>query len=872
MSEAGPGDPGAAWSGVTPLPLPFPGAGSLRRAYDEMVTGQGRIRPHWAGFLGGLGALPEGTLPERARRALEHLEDDGVTYTAYGDNGGTSRSWALDLMPLLLPEAEWAQLAAGLAQRARLLDAVLSDLYGPQRLLAERLVPPALVHANPEFLRPARRAGPESGMVSGPGQGPALEGGAGRPAFLQFYAADLVRGPDGIWRIAGDRTQAPTGAGFALENRRVLSRTLPELYRTAGVRPLKPFFEQWQETLSALAPGSADNPRLGLLTPGEHNEAYFEHVYLSRELGLTLVEGGDLTVRDGRAFLKTLDGLKPIDVLLRRVDGDWTDPLELRAESRLGAAGLMEAERTGMLSVANRIGSGLVESPGLVPFLPALCRRLLGEELAIPDIPTEWCGESGARRRVMERLDAVTLRSAFIADSGATIGAERSEAQDRAARIADMRARPHCFVARENALPSVAPGWSAAGLSPQPVVLRMFLTATPSGYMTMPGGLARVPVDGDPFSVALQRGGASKDVWLLAAEGHDVVVAGSAAPERVEVRRSTGDLPSRVADDLYWLGRYAERLDGAARLLRAALWRLVGGWSARELAELGGIARILGTYETIDPQTAAASPDSRLLSDALAAAATPGQPLARDFQAIQRIAVGVRDWFSSDSWAVVKHLSEEVPQRLAAAGTDIDRLLSALDEAMRMSAAFSGMASENMTRGSGWRFLDIGRRLQRVVYATRTVSGAFGLGSGGEAAALRLSLELCDSSITYRRRYRAALQAEPVLDLLLADDTNPRAVAHQLAALEADLGELPQRRGGPFVQQDQRLLTDLRVVAAMYTAPAVQALAVPLDPARLIARLEDTEQRMGDLSDALTRSYFSHIPTAHALGLERRAS
>ncbi|MGE4013208.1 MAG: circularly permuted type 2 ATP-grasp protein, partial [Alphaproteobacteria bacterium] len=543
-------------------------------AFDEMASGRGVIRPHWRDLIATVWSMPPGQIAEKMARARAQFAEADEFLAIYGKE--TRRpAWTFDLLPLILPEAEWQGLTEGLAQRARLLDMILADIYGPQDLIKERFIPPYLVYANPEFLRPMRHVKPIGG-------GP----------YLYFYAADLVRSPDGGWRVFADRTQAAAGVGYALRNRRVMARTFPEVFRAAPVRRLQPFVDQWQDSLRRVGSSLHADPHSVLLTPGPYNNAYFEHVYLARELGITLAQGSDLTVRDDKVYLKTLEGLLRIDVIYRRLDAAFADPLELRDDSALGIAGLVQAQRAGNVAVVNMPGSAVIETPAYAPFLPSIARRLLGEELKLPAVTTWWCGQAAPLAEVKSRLEGFVLRPAFAPDPE-PIEAERLDATKRAMFDIDLATHPERYVALERVTHGVVPTMSDGGMVPQPIVLRVALVWHDGNWHALPGGVARVVGADKLYRSTLRHGGIAKDVWVLTGEPQDVYVP-SAKRSSADTRRAKAALQSRAADDLYWLGRYAERLDTGARLFRAVLNRMVGGGlGARDFAELSLLARAL---------------------------------------------------------------------------------------------------------------------------------------------------------------------------------------------------------------------------------------------------------------------------------------
>src|SRR6202163_2365127 len=541
-------------------PLLSTGYPQTAGVYDEMSSGLAVLRPHWDLFINSLSALRSQELARRWQTARQRIRENGVTYNVYGDPLGMDRPWNLDAIPLMISPQEWRLLEAGLIQRARLLNLILADLYGPQRLLNGGLLPPALVFANPGFWRPCHG-------LRVPGD-----------TYLHLLAVDLARGPDGEWWVISDRTQAPSGAGYALENRIVMAETFPDLFREFRVKRLASFFQSFRDTLLRLSPSPHENPRVVLLTPGPYNETYFEHSYLARYLGVTLVQGGDLTVRDNRVFLQTLEGIKTVDVILRRVDDVYCVPIELRSDSFLGVAGLVEAVRAGNVAVANALGSGLIETSAFMPFLPGLSLRMLGEGLKLPTVATWWCGQPKALRYVLDNLDFLVIKPAFPSKGMEPVFGGKLDANERSQLIARIRESPHEFAGQEVLNLSTVPVLSEErGLTPRRVVLRVYLAAEGDSWVVIPGGLARVSSSIDTPVVSMQRGGGSKDTWVLS-EG-PVDTFSLQRPRDVPVDLSRGvvsDLPSRAADHVFWLGRYAERGEHLARMLRCILIRLTG--------------------------------------------------------------------------------------------------------------------------------------------------------------------------------------------------------------------------------------------------------------------------------------------------------
>jgi uncharacterized circularly permuted ATP-grasp superfamily protein/uncharacterized alpha-E superfamily protein len=801
-----------------------------------MVDGQGRIRPAWRSLLGTFSDLGYAQLAERARRLDRAFEEEGVATVLDGSAAGQAaraqRPWRCDPVPLIVTAGNFAALEAGLAQRARLLAALLDDLYGPQTLLQAGVVPAQLVLANPHLLRPCRA----------PSRKPIPR--------LTFYGADLLRGPDGRWRVLADRCGGANGVGFAAENRALLGRILPEAFRAIQLRPLRPFFDAWLAALQAMAPDGVDNPRIALLTPGARAETWLEHLFLSRELGLELVEPGDLTVRGGEVFLKTLRGLRRLDVILRRIKGEACDPLEFDQHGA-GVPGLMGALRDGAVRLVNSPGSMAAEAPGLAPFLPAAARHLLAEELLLPQVETLWLGDAAARETVRAAPEVWRLRSAF--DPGAPVPLGPLEAF-----APEAMAEPWRFAATRPVAPSAAPCLVGEKLAPAPVVLRMFLMRDAAGrWHAMPGGLAHVLGETADQGIAgpPTRRGAAKDVWVLAEDSTDIV--GPAAPRAasLSIRRSSGELPSRVADELFWLGRYIERLESSARLTRALLMRLLRGAALpRELAEMRALARCLAAAGLLDAQVAASPPDGVLLPRALAAAAAPGGALVALVEAVERPQAAVRDRLTHDMWAALAQLSQDSRGRLAGAASGLDALADAATAIIRGCTNLSGLAAENMVRGGAWMFLDLGRRIERAQVTARNVGKALSEPPARIEAGLRLALELCDSTLTYRARYLAAVQPAPVLDLVLADPSNPRALGFQLAAVAERLAEIGEAGDSLAATAAMLAVRPQALVEQVLVSPDRDAAAAAL-PEALFA----LEGEIGALSDAVARRYVSHV-------------
>jgi uncharacterized circularly permuted ATP-grasp superfamily protein/uncharacterized alpha-E superfamily protein len=813
--------------------------------YDELLGPDGAVRPHWTQYMHWLEELGPEELGRRWLQSRQMLHDNGVTYNVYGDPRGIDRPWTLDPIPLLVDASSWQTLEEGLKQRALLLEMILADCYGPQKLLSEGLLPPELIYAHPNYLRPCRGVRPSGGR------------------WLHFYAADFGRAPDGSFQVLSDRTQAPSGMGYALENRIVLSRSEPEIFRDCGVQRMAHFFRCFRETLSALAPGQKDNPVVVLLTPGPYTESYFEHAYLSRYLGYTLVEAGDLIVRDQRVFLKTLAGLEPVDVILRRPKDELCDPVELRADANLGVPGLVQAVYSGGVAVANPLGSGLTESPALLPLLPKICRRLLDQDLRIQAVQTYWCGETESRRFVLEHLRSMVIKPSLT--NGAPVFCDKLSDHELADLAASIETTPIQFVGQSQLALSSCPVFADGVLEPRHLGLRAQLVASGDSYVVMPGGLARFSQSVDTLVVSMSQGGGSKDVWVLSNGPVDTFSLLPPLGEQLEINRSGDDLPSRVADNLFWLGRYVERAEGRARLLRSILLRTTDQYALDSGPELPALL-----YIALGESAAANAPvqfslDFRgsILDDkrihALLFDESRRGGLQNSLVAAHRLGAVLRDRLSIDTWRIINGLvGEHSWADSFQNGHEVNDVLPGLDQLIVSFAAFSGLVGDSMTRGNAWRFIDIGRRLERAVNVLRLLRGAAQNTSTSEGPFLEAILEAADSSMTYRRRYLTILQLSAVLDLLLLDESNPRSVAFQLAALDEHIRQLPRLADGPYRSPEEqvvlRCLTGIRL-ADVHVAAAPDASG--LRP-RLVDLLAVVTEHMETLSDAISRSYLSH--------------
>lgn len=786
--------------------------------YDEVVGPDGALRPAWKPMAEIAVTLTEGDMRRVGRDVNRFLADDGVTYARPGQ--GPER-WRLDPIPLVIDAAQWAPLEVGLAQRGELLNAILVDLYGPQRLLSEGIVPPALVFGHAGFNRAVAR--PE----------------VGDPRPLVLAATDLGRDAQGVWRVLADRAQAPSGIGYAMENRRVISRVLPELYREAGLHRMEPYFWALRSALIQSAPGHLADPRVVVLSPGTHSETAYDQAFVASALGFPLVQGNDLTVSDGWLYLKVPGGmLERVDVVLRRVDANWSDPLELRGDSQLGVAGLVEAARRGRVRVVNGFGAGVLENPGLLPYLPAACEALLGEQLRLEAVPTWWCGDEAQRAHVLANLDHLAVRA---------IDGPTNELSDvsRDAVRARITAEPHRFVGQELLPLSQAPTWDGVKTRGCRVTLRGFTLRYGSAYRPLVGGLATV-IDG-----YVGVGGASKDVWVLKEAPGDPDQSLTNIVPMTNQRGSTM-LVQRAMEDMFWVGRYAERAEDLLRLVLAA--HVIAEDFRTRPHSVGGTA--LDTLLTAMHRLAGpGGPD--LDADFRSVLLDPVRDgsVAQSLSGVRQAMDGVRDQMSNDVWRSFASI-----ERAALALRETPYSHQIAESAGRMLNAILALdgVTANMIRDAGWHMIRTGRTLERSLQLTRLlrVSTTQRQGLEVDRAVLTAVLQSSESSVTHRRRYRGFIRTSNVLDLLLLDPENPRSLAFNLRELQSSVAVLPSSTGS---SRPERLLDDL-IDMVEATDVAMLALVGGSGRPNLEAFLDATISHLERLADAVVAVHLASGP------------
>ncbi len=804
-------------------PLAYAGKGNR---YDECVDAAGRLRGPWSDFFEHLGPDPAAklrTATDACHRAI--LEQDVSMNVYLGDQSG-AQPWPLDAVPLLISPEEWKQITRGLRQRAHLLNEILVDLYGPQKLLREGHLPAKLAMANPHFLRACA--------------------GLGKPdsVFLHSYAVDLARSPDGKWWVIEDRLDAPSGLGYTLQNRIITRQALPDIFHRAPVQRLYQFFHGYRASLEALA-AHPESANITLLSPGPANETYFEQAYLSRYLGYTLAEGEDLITRDGQVFLRTVGGLKRTDVLVRRVDSDFCDPLELAPHSLLGVPGLVQAAQGGQVALANQLGGRALETPALLAFLQPLCRHILGEELLLPSAGTWWGGQEGPLNHILENLHDLVVKPVFRGPTSAPprYGARMGKAA-RAELADEIRAQPSAWCGQERVLHGTTPGWHEGHLRPMPFITRFFLAWKDGDYMVMPGGLTRCNPKGEDMIVSLQQGSISKDTWVLDEES--VASTPSLPPARInEALRHPAATPSSMADNFFWLGRYLERcsqivrkLEKMSPLIRDEIATLDPGVSADALRF------VLFAQDFTVPATATLEQQAALLRQ-IAGDRTKASSLASNLESLGGLLDRVKVRMPPEAWQILRQMRRRPAVLDGAACSALQQQLT----------AFEGLTAEGMPRDTTWRFLDLGRRIERGTQLLSLLAGLLHPYDGGAPTEFRLQtvLHLADCLSTYRSVFHGSLNTEAALDWLFHSPENPRGLHFQIEHINTHLALLPEELAPQSVATlrslASRMLSDVRLAK-------LEELAS--DAVKANAMFMELRAGLTGMSDRLTQIYFSH--------------
>ncbi|EXJ09395.1 MULTISPECIES: circularly permuted type 2 ATP-grasp protein [Nitrincola] len=836
-------------------------------AHDELFSSDDRIRNQWHPLLEEFSQLGTDTLLARSEEAQNLLHENGVTFNSYEDDPGRMRSWELDCLPYVISTDEWEGLERGLIQRVRLLEALVDDLYGPRNVIKKGILPPELIYTHPSYLFPALNE----------------EETPDRP-YIIFHSTDLIRNASGEWLVLGDWAQSPSGTGYALENRITLARALPNLYREAPIKRLAGFLQAQLRCLASLNRGQKEHPNIVLLSPGPGSPGYFEHAWLANYMNFTLAEGADLVVRDGQVSMRTLGGLKRVDIILRQINDPWCDPLELRGDSLLGVPGLMQAARNGEVEIANALGTGVLEHPALSTFMPELCQHLLGETLLLKNRDALWCGEDQQLTRVLNETGQWLIKDVRMPTR--VIKPENLSVNEREMLYKSIQRQPYLFVALDKPKAATAPVFNVKTrqFEPQPVNLRLFSLVEPDDlfkplserqYRIMPGGLAWIGNAGTP----LMESQTVKDIWVMAPVPQPHISLLRQANGPIVVTRDGTDLPCRVADSLFWMGRYGERLDIRSRLLRETFSRL-----QQEDQEDTGTRLIPDLFAALELDY----PDVPSETKALKSAATENTRLTRAeylhlrncllelfaehhndgmpwlFSHFLRNCRAVRDHLGDDAWRTVNNLRQRFNDMPSAQSAIMAQ--RHLEGVVTNLAAFFGLCNETMPHHYGWRFLDIGRFIERILLSLELLRLALLTARHPGIPLWEVVLATTDNFTVYRRRYRSQLHPSAILDLLLFDETNPRSVGYMLKRLSRQIERLPHPNISPYRNQETRLV--IQATSALHLADLDNLVNIDHSEeaqAALATLLDQLIQPMSELSNAISHSHFSHVEAPRQL-------
>lgn len=751
--------------------------------YDELLDSSGEMREHWQFLIQSLESMGISELQQRSSEVQRLLQENGVSYNQLDDPAGHERIWPLDFIPFLLTSQEWSKIERGVIQRAELFSLLLKDLYGDRTVLREGILPPEIVLSHPAYFRNLVR-------------------NTGFPEFsLDTYSVDVARRLDGEFIAIDDRSEFHLGSGYVLENRILISRVFPSLFRESNIHRLASFFRTFRATLADGASTDGGMPRIVLLTPGPRADGFFEHAYLSSYLGLTLAQASDLVVREGILWLRTLEGFRRVDALLRRVTDPFSDPLELRGDSFIGIPGLLEAVRLGNVRVMNLPGAGVIQNPALKYFLPALARHFLGEDLIMPSVIVQWCGDPKAMSYVEENLERMIIRPLYPSIRTSVVY-DDLDIKQKEEILREIRQNPHLYVGQERIYPSTAPVWTGKGLEGRHLILRSYLVAMGDSYTVMPGGLARVSPFGRPLVYTNQKGGAIKDVWITASEPVKEITLLAGERGRLTISREGGEVAGRVADNMFWMGRYAERIEFTARLIRECLSAFSSGEEEGETVNAAGTMRSLrnqvGRKPDPDLFETNHSPEQELL-ELIYDSQTIGS-LRYNASALDRASRSTPDRVSEDMRRMIRGMltAVEYPRSLETSHEVVDQVIV-------YASAFSGLIEESMSRGQGWRFLEVGRKLERAVQTSTFLHYIFATEDSPDS---EMALRTCDSERTYRRRYLSDMRPNAIFDILTLDESNPRSVIYQTLRLEDEIRYF-HGIGGPYRNPEERAVLQL---------------------------------------------------------------
>ncbi|MBM9548110.1 circularly permuted type 2 ATP-grasp protein [Leptospira sp. 201903074] len=821
--------------------------------YDELYDADGQIRNKYKFLVKSFQELGPAELVNRRRDTDRILRENGVTYNLYQTDSpeAKERPWDLDLFPLVMESEEWRVLERGLNQRADLLDALVRDVYSKRRLLHEKKIPPEILFNETSFLRACDGMYDSNHFL------------ARNPALL-FFVCDLIRAADGNFYVLNDRVQAPSGSGYSLENRIVLSRIFPSMYRDAMVHRVAVYFRSLRKSLSQLAGVIGREPVIVLLTPGPSNETYFEHAYLAGYLGYTLVQGGDLTVRKNKVYMKTVEGLQQIDLILRRVDDDFMDPLELRGDSLLGVPGLLESVRSGNVKIANPIGTGFLENRALLPFYSDLCRFYLGEDLILPMAPTYWMGTPHHFQLVLQNPEKYVFKTVSRTDEEKPVTFIELSGDRKDSFLYKLKLSPNRFIAQEMIASATVPVLGENGFRPGRAIMRTFVSSSGSGYQTMAGGLVRVSPSLDDFFITSQRGAWSKDLWVLATETQKEESLLVPKSDQVLISRKSSGVPSRVADNLFWLARYLERSENQTRVIREATYKILQVEDGYERESLENSLKLVTHVTNSYPGFIGDDAGDLFLNPfpELQRLTTNRQvvgSLAFHLRSLVMASKSVRDRLSEDMKKILLQLEDQSNHEIES----YDQIIDFLQKIVVNLSSLTGLSFENMSREAGWYFLNLGRRIERSINMILMLQGMIRWDSFRDKASFETFLRINDIRLTYNRRYSGKIDQESVLDILLFDTTNPRSFAYQLEQINSDIQFLPGK-------DDKVVYSEDRAALQLYTHFKMKDISIffelenPLESVSVW--LEELHTYLKQLSEALSSRYFNYTEEQTRIG------
>jgi uncharacterized circularly permuted ATP-grasp superfamily protein/uncharacterized alpha-E superfamily protein len=814
----------------------------LNSSHDEMFDEKKNIRPHWKTLKDNLEKIGLDQLRFKQKEIDWRLEDNGVTYNVYNDPGGLNRPWKLDPIPLIIEEDQWKAVERGLKQRCKLFNLLLQDIYGEQKTIKDGIIPMEVIYAHGGFMREMH----------------------GMKIPLVIYAADMARGPDGkIW-VVNDRTQAPSGIGYAIENRLTMNSAMQDLYEGISVKRLYDFFETFKLIFKSDSAGHNIEPLNVLLSPGPHNETYFEHAYLSSFLGLTLVQGQDLLAKNGAVWLKSLKGLRRVDTVLRRVDETYCDPLELRQDSQLGVAGLVQSIRSGGVKMFNPLGSGVLENVGLNPFMPHLARYFLDEDLILPQIATWWCGQAKEQKFVLDNIDRLIIKTIDrIGEKHTFVGKNLTKIELKSLRQ-EILEQPHRYVGQEEVEFASCPTLVKDSIEPRKVVIRAYTIAQNDEYTLMPGALVRVGMSNDSLMVSNQFGGSSKDLWVLG-ESKTVPLNPMFKSQSI-TESSLENIPSLRAENLFWLGRYLTRSILTARMIRTTLKYMTNASrydqvSNRQTQEMltKALTHVTMTYPGF------LNDEKKVVAfDEIASVTLNGMrvgSLAQIIGMLSNANTYAKNLLPLEASRIYERLSREWNQFCSEIKPSPRLMIHNMDKLLMQLMAYKELIQESLFADQGSVLYEIGARIER---AQLLISKARALlipvhDVVSEYEILETLLTTCESLNAYRARYRTSYEIHNVIEFLLLDTHFPKSLISEIEGLMKLFPQLPKFKNAIYLSR--------------YEEPVFEAFSMMrLSKIDILCSVQSDEYIRGELetllsglstrlllaSGELSKTYFAH--------------